>query len=103
MHKLYNFFIVKPFFHFCYQVSFSLLDKGFIEVLGPYGLTNKINQLAHKLTQLQTGLVYHYTLFALVGLCGSITLTRVFLGNFIISIYESLAFFVFMFCGIFFF
>ena len=35
--KIFNNFIVRFFLHFGYEVSFKVLDKGAIEILGPYG------------------------------------------------------------------
>ncbi|KAH9560152.1 hypothetical protein CY35_06G091800 [Sphagnum magellanicum] len=37
--KVFNDFIVRLFLRFGYEVSFKVLDKGAIEILGPYGIS----------------------------------------------------------------
>lgn len=66
--KLYNLYFIKPMFHFSYIIPFRLLDKGFIELYGPQGLTIKLNNLSKSLSSFQTGLIYHYTFIILVGI-----------------------------------
>lgn len=59
--RLYNIFIVKPLFHVSYVVPFRSLDKGFIELVGPLGITAILKRVSQQLSHFQTGLVYHYT------------------------------------------
>lgn len=40
--KLYNFSIVASLMNFGYIVSFKNIDRGFIELLGPYGISRTI-------------------------------------------------------------
>jgi NADH-ubiquinone oxidoreductase chain 5 len=48
--------------------TFKLFDKGLIELLGPYGISKKLNSLIKVTSQLQTGLIYHYSGFMILGL-----------------------------------
>ena len=65
--KIYNEFIVQPFLHFGYHVSYKIIDRGIIESLGPMGLSNLISKKAFKLQSLQTGFLYHYAFLMLVS------------------------------------
>ena len=66
---LYNRFIVFPVLKFGYNISFKILDRGFIELIGPYGFTNLIPKWAKSLSKLQTGQLTHYIFFMVLGLC----------------------------------
>jgi len=48
--------------------TFKLFDKGLIELFGPYGITKKVNSLMKITSHLQTGLIYHYSGFMILGL-----------------------------------
>ena len=66
---LHNRFIVKTLLNFGYLVSFKTLDRGFIELAGPYGLSKKVMDYSNKLTKLQTGQITHYIFFMVLGFC----------------------------------
>nr|UAT97977.1 NADH dehydrogenase subunit 5 [Ahnfeltia plicata] len=66
---LYNRFLVYPSMHFGYLVSFKNLDRGFIELLGPYGLAKLMPLWSNSLSKLQTGQLTHYIFFTILGLC----------------------------------
>lgn len=66
--QVLNDFIVRSFLRFGYSVSFSALDKGAIEILGPYGISYTFRRLAKRISQLQSGFVYHYAFAMLLGL-----------------------------------
>jgi hypothetical protein len=51
-----------------YNITFSLIDKGLLEVTGPTGLGKASVQLGRALTKAQTGRVYDYAAFMLAGL-----------------------------------
>jgi hypothetical protein len=50
----------KKFLIYSYEVCFKLLDKGFIELVGPKNLTAFFYKLAFNLRTQQTGFVYQY-------------------------------------------
>nr|AHX02488.1 NADH dehydrogenase subunit 5 [Riquetophycus sp. HSY-2014a] len=66
---LYNRLIVLPTLSFGYIISFKILDRGFIELLGPYGLTKLIPNWSQLILKLQTGQITHYLFFMILGLC----------------------------------
>lgn len=66
--KVYNDFIGRAFLYFGYHYSFKLLDKGIIEILGPFGIMHTMKNLAKQVRKIQTGFIYHYALVMLIGL-----------------------------------
>nr|YP_009317572.1 NADH dehydrogenase subunit 5 [Gelidium sinicola]YP_009559276.1 NADH dehydrogenase subunit 5 [Gelidium coulteri]AOX49024.1 NADH dehydrogenase subunit 5 [Gelidium sinicola]QBA96123.1 NADH dehydrogenase subunit 5 [Gelidium coulteri] len=67
--SLYNKFLIRPVLNFGYSVSFKNLDRGFIEIVGPYGLIKIIPSWAGTLKHIQTGQITHYLFFTILGLC----------------------------------
>jgi proton-translocating NADH-quinone oxidoreductase chain L len=72
--KVYNDYLARPAMNFGYEVSFKALDKGAIEILGPYGIARTARLSMRHMSSLQTGYIYHYAFVMLVGLTGLITL-----------------------------
>lgn len=66
---IYNRFITYPVLNFGYVVSFKNLDRGFIEIVGPFGLSNLISSWAVATKRLQTGQITHYLFFMVLGVC----------------------------------
>nr|YP_009130756.1 NADH dehydrogenase subunit 5 [Agarophyton chilense]AKA27611.1 NADH dehydrogenase subunit 5 [Agarophyton chilense]ASP44539.1 NADH dehydrogenase subunit 5 [Agarophyton chilense]UAD89536.1 NADH dehydrogenase subunit 5 [Agarophyton chilense] len=66
---LYNRFFVYPILNFGYTVSFKNLDRGFIELIGPYGLSKVILVWSKLFSRLQTGQLNHYLFFIVLGVC----------------------------------
>ena len=52
----------------------KVLDKGSIELIGPYGLEKGLLNLSNKLSNLDTGIVTSYALYILIGLVIYITI-----------------------------
>ncbi|KAM4069066.1 hypothetical protein ACB094_12G061300 [Castanea mollissima] len=55
--QVLNGFLVSLFLRFGYEVSFEALDKGAIEILGPYGISYTFRRLAERISQLQSAFV----------------------------------------------
>lgn len=55
--QVLNDFLVRSFLRFGYSVSFEALDKGAIEILGPYGISYTFRRLAERISKLQSGFV----------------------------------------------
>nr|YP_009004134.1 NADH dehydrogenase subunit 5 [Tsukubamonas globosa]BAO51976.1 NADH dehydrogenase subunit 5 [Tsukubamonas globosa] len=55
-----------PLLLFGGRTSFVLLDKGYIEFFGPYGLIKLVSSLSKTMSRLQTGWIHH-SLFILLG------------------------------------
>ena len=65
---VYNRLINQPLVEGAYNITFSLIDKGLLEVAGPTGLGKASLQVGRVLTKVQTGRVYDYAAFMLAGL-----------------------------------
>nr|UXG53631.1 NADH dehydrogenase subunit 5 [Tolypanthus maclurei] len=74
--QVLNDFLVRSFLRFGYEVSFEALDKGAIEILGPYGISYTFRRLAEQISQLQSGFVYHYAFAMLLGSTLFVTFSR---------------------------
>ena len=66
--KVYNDFLSENALRFGYTISFKTLDKGSFEILGPKGLAYTFLNLTQYMSQLQSGMIYHYAVVMLVGL-----------------------------------
>nr|SYZ47132.1 0e4315bb-d132-4d5a-aa67-7e5f9936a19d [Plasmodiophora brassicae] len=75
---IYNVYCIKHFFNFGYLVPFQMLDKGFIELVGPFGVSSKFNIISRKISEFQTGLIYHYTFVISVGVLVYINILSIF-------------------------
>lgn len=75
--KLYNSLIVFPLMYFGYNISFKNIDRGFIELAGPYGISRTIRNWSTKIIQIQTGQLTHYTFFVVFGLCSLLLLVPI--------------------------
>jgi NADH-ubiquinone oxidoreductase chain 5 len=99
--KIYNECLNKPLFSFGYFISFRGIDKGIVEILGPYGAVNSFSSMMKKASKLQTGFIYHYAFIMLVGiilLLTSISLwssleTYFFIDNRLLFIYAGILLF----------
>jgi NADH-ubiquinone oxidoreductase chain 5 len=64
---IYNKLIVKPFFSFCYTKIYMVLDKGVLEIFGPFGLKILFNHFSKQVHILHTNILYQYFCFFLFG------------------------------------
>jgi|TARA_B100000780_G_scaffold213842_1_gene153388 hypothetical protein len=82
---------------FGYVSSFKTLDRGIVEIFGPYGLTLLIGSLSKEISRLQSGFIYHYAFVMLIGV--TFYLTFIELDFFISNIFYS-KLYIFLFGGI---
>ena len=68
-------------FNISYNVFYRFIDKGILELIGPFGIVCSIRHLLLAQNKLQTGLLYHYSGYIL--LC-FICLTHILVDNFLI-------------------
>ena len=66
--KVYNEYINKKLLFFGYFVSFKGIDKGLIEMFGPYTTARISILLAKCFSKIQTGFIYHYAFIMLIGI-----------------------------------
>ena len=65
---IYNRYFVKPFWNLGYNVTYKLIDKGWLEFIGPTGLVNLITFISKKFSQFQSGFLSDYVYNILLGL-----------------------------------
>ena len=82
---------------FGYVSSFKTLDRGIVEIFGPYGLTLLIGSLSKEIGRLQSGFIYHYAFVMLIGVTFYLTFLEF---DFIISTIFYSKLYIFLFGGI---
>jgi NADH-ubiquinone oxidoreductase chain 5 len=65
--KVYNEFATQSFLSFGYHVSYKMIDRGIIEILGPMGFSNAVYKTGTILSRLESGFLYHYAFAMLVS------------------------------------
>nr|DAZ88482.1 TPA_asm: NADH dehydrogenase subunit 5 [Phytophthora nicotianae P1976] len=65
--KIYYEFINQYILKIGYNFTYKMIDKGLIEMCGPYGLTTIFSFLSQQIILLQTGYIYHYSLLMLIS------------------------------------
>ena len=64
----------RPLIEMAYTTIFCSLDKGVLELVGPYGISRTLLSAAKKLQSLQDGEVYYYAYFMMMFLLVSLGL-----------------------------
>nr|WVH38246.1 NADH dehydrogenase subunit 5 [Trametes gibbosa] len=64
---LYNHFFIGRGLQLGYFIS-KVLDRGVIEFIGPYGLSNTLNNTGNNISKLDTGVITTYSLYITLGL-----------------------------------
>ncbi len=65
--RVYNQYFSQFFFKFGYDISYKSIDRGIIEIFGPFGLSKIIYNKSNYISNLSTGYIYHYALTLLSG------------------------------------
>lgn len=66
-------------FYNAYYVFYRFLDKGVIELVGPFGIVYTAQNVMYMQKKMQTGLVYHYSGYMLLFFFISVHVTYEFL------------------------
>jgi len=66
--KFYNEFVNQFILNFGYHVSYKTIDRGVIEMLGPFGFTKTVLNKSNFLSSVQTGSVYDYSFWMFLSL-----------------------------------
>jgi NADH-ubiquinone oxidoreductase chain 5 len=66
--KVYAEWIIQPVFNHAYSSTYLTVDRGLLEVLGPYGIGKALYSHALSISHFQSGHWYHYTLVILVAI-----------------------------------
>lgn len=64
---VYNNYIIKNGLQLGYIIS-KFLDRGIIEMVGPYGLSNNLYQTGNNISKLDTGVITTYSLYITIAL-----------------------------------
>jgi hypothetical protein len=64
---VYNYFIFSKGLHLSYKIS-KEIDRGIIEFVGPYGLSNTFINTSKNLSKLDTGIITTYALYITISL-----------------------------------
>lgn len=78
---IYNRFITRIILNLGGQTT-KTLDKGSVELIGPYGLENGILKLSESLSKLDTGVITSYALYILIALILYMLMPYVFYNDF---------------------
>jgi NADH-ubiquinone oxidoreductase chain 5 len=65
---IYNNVVVLVVLKCAYNITFKLLDRGFIEQLGSFGFSRSYKSLAFNLSKFQSGFLYHYLLVFILSM-----------------------------------
>ena len=76
----YNKYIIGLIFKLGGQTT-KLLDKGSVELLGPYGLEKGLINLSKNIAKLDTGIVTFYALYILIGIITFISIPYIYSAN----------------------
>jgi proton-translocating NADH-quinone oxidoreductase chain L len=66
--KIYYEFINQYILKIGYNYTYKIIDKGLIEMCGPFGLMSIFSFLSQKIILIQTGYIYHYSLLILISI-----------------------------------
>ena len=88
--KVYNEYIIQPSLIVSYNITYKVIDRGIIEVLGPSGISKLVFNNATVLQRLQTGFIYHYAFLMLIFV--SFVTIQIYIINFSPVINEEILF-----------
>jgi NADH-ubiquinone oxidoreductase chain 5 len=72
--RVYNDMVRQPLLHAGHHVTYTLVDRGVIELAGPLGLARALQSQLQALRTLHTGYLYHHVFLMLLGTLGLLTL-----------------------------
>jgi NADH-ubiquinone oxidoreductase chain 5 len=66
--KVYNEFLAQKILFYAYFISYKFVDRGLIEVFGPFGISSFVfHNISKTVKYLQTGAIFQYVLFFFSG------------------------------------
>lgn len=72
----YYYWVIMPVLSFGYNITFKLLDRGAIEVIGPTGLVRLFSRLSERVRKLESGFVFNYIAIMVGGIVSLLFLTQ---------------------------
>jgi NADH-ubiquinone oxidoreductase chain 5 len=76
-----------------YNYSYKMIDKGLIEMFGPYGLSTIFSFLSQQFILLQTGYIFNYSLLILIS---TLFLINIVFASLILNINFAIIFLLFL-------
>lgn len=61
-----NHFVVYNILNFAHVVTYRVIDRGLLEVMGPKGVSEILIRLAQGISGFQSGMVFNYVLIVIV-------------------------------------
>nr|YP_001648490.1 NADH dehydrogenase subunit 5 [Aplysina fulva]YP_005351097.1 NADH dehydrogenase subunit 5 [Aplysina cauliformis]ABW76551.1 NADH dehydrogenase subunit 5 [Aplysina fulva]ACA49800.1 NADH dehydrogenase subunit 5 [Aplysina cauliformis] len=61
-----NHFIIVNVWKFGHLISYKVIDRGLLEILGPRGISSVIINITQKISNLQSGMVFNYALIMII-------------------------------------
>jgi NADH-ubiquinone oxidoreductase chain 5 len=65
--KVYNEYVVQGALDVGYKTTYKAIDRGVIEMVGPYGISYSVYNTSLSISKMQTGYLYHYAFVMLMG------------------------------------
>ena len=92
---IYNYFIISVGLLIGNNIS-KVLDRGVIELIGPYGLANSLENTANNISKLDTGVITTYSLYITIGILSLVFLVfaPLLFDTYIISEYRILVIYI---------
>ena len=83
---LYNNYIISKGLNYGYSIS-KLLDRGILEMVGPYGLSNSVYNTANNISKLDTGMITTYATYIVLSALSLILIVfgYIFMGELFIN------------------
>ena len=66
--RLQNEFIASVFLKIGYNITYKIIDKGVIELIGPTGFSKSTSNVSQQISYIQSGLINHYAFFIFIFL-----------------------------------
>ena len=66
--KVYNEFVSQNILHISYFKTYKLIDRGIIELFGPFGITNAITQISRKFSTFHSGFIYNSSIVMVINI-----------------------------------
>ena len=63
-----NYTVVRWLLPFCREITFKLIDKGVLEFVGPYSISNFFYVYGKSISKLTSGYLFHYAFLIILGL-----------------------------------
>ncbi len=57
-----NHYVIKNVFKFGHMVTYKVIDRGLLEIVGPEGVSKICIKLSQRISNLQSGVIFHYAL-----------------------------------------